>query len=222
MFSKPSKSLSQTKKAISERKRRANNKERKRHDSFVRDYISTKYKEIYSKCNQAFNQLLHAYPNKKDLTKTYRYLKWKRTFQNTTPEINKAISGIQTTEINEAIGGIQDVQTAENNEAISGIQTTEINETIGGIQDVQTPENNEAISGIQTTEINEAIGATQDVHTTENNETISGIQDYRSTDLTLDQMELRVNNIINELEQDNEITKYLSEFQQSEEDAIFW
>ena len=69
--------LSQTEKAISERQRRLNDREKRRHNIFVHDYICTKYKDIYNECNTFYQQLRNQYPTKLNLVKTYRYKKWK-------------------------------------------------------------------------------------------------------------------------------------------------
>ena len=80
-------SLSQTKKAINERKRRINDREKRRHNVFIDDYIATKYKAIYLECNTFYDQLRGMYPNKLNVTKTYRYRKWKKQIAETAETI---------------------------------------------------------------------------------------------------------------------------------------
>ena len=70
-------SLSQTKKAINERRRRANEREKRRHNTFIHDYMCTKHKEIYRECNAFYQALRNQYPTKLNLVKTYAYKKWK-------------------------------------------------------------------------------------------------------------------------------------------------
>ena len=70
--------LSQSKKAINERRRRLNDREKRRHNVFVHDYICTKYREIYNECNIFYQELRKQYPKKLNLIKTYQYKKWKR------------------------------------------------------------------------------------------------------------------------------------------------
>ena len=70
--------LSQSKKAINERRRRLNDREKRRHNVFVHDYICTKYREIYNECNIFYQELRKQYPAKLNLIKTYQYKKWKR------------------------------------------------------------------------------------------------------------------------------------------------
>ena len=225
MLSNSGVSLSQTKKAINQRKKRVIDKQKKCHDVFVRDYISTKYKAIYAECNAAFNELLHAYPNKLDLTKTYRYLKWKRTIENgpseTAESVPIGIQDVQSSETVESVPiGIQDVQSSETVESVPiGIQDVQSSETVEsvpiGIQDVQSSETVESVP----------IGI-QDVQSSETTESVpTGIQDVEFAnpeEATLDEMERAVNNIIREFEQDDQIMKYLSEFEQNELDEFFW
>ena len=131
-------SLSQTRKAINQRKKRAIDRQKKRHDVFVRDYISTKYKAIYAECNAAFNELLHAYPNKLDLTKTYRYLKWKRTIENGPSETDESVPT-----------GIQDVQSSETDESVpTGIQDVENEIEIPNPEEATLDEMERAVNNI--------------------------------------------------------------------------
>ena len=85
-------SLSQTKKAINERKRRTNDREKRRHNVFIEDYIATKYKAIYAECNTFYDQLRGMYPNKLNVTKTYSFRKWKKQRAETAETITNTES----------------------------------------------------------------------------------------------------------------------------------
>ena len=80
-------SLSQTKKAINERKRRLDDREKRRRNVFVHDYVRTKYTEIYGECNMFYQSLLEKYPGKLDLTKAKEYKKWRGQLTNNTESI---------------------------------------------------------------------------------------------------------------------------------------
>ena len=102
MFAKSTEGLSQNKRAIRERERRVSHKQRKRHYVFVSVYVSTKYKNIYQEANAVYNELLAIYPDKLDLTKTYRYKKWKKetiqSYQGTDPQSVPVGADVENTE----------------------------------------------------------------------------------------------------------------------------
>ena len=100
-----------------------------------------------------------------------------------------------------------------------------------GIQDVQSSETVESVPiGIQDVQSSETVESVpigiQDVQSSETTESVpTGIQDVEFAnpeEATLDEMERAVNNIIREFEQDDQIMKYLSEFEQNELDEVFW
>ena len=85
-------SLSQSKKAISERKRRLNEREKRRHNVFIHDYILTKYKGIYAECNAFYHELRNKYPTKLNITKTYHYRKWKNQLITRGAEMGESVA----------------------------------------------------------------------------------------------------------------------------------
>ena len=121
---------------------------------FLWEIISTKYKAIYAECNAAFNELLHAYPNKLDLTKTYRYLKWKRTIENGPSETDESvptgIQDVQSSETDESVPtGIQDVQSSETDESVpTGIQDVENEIEIPNPEEATLDEMERAVNNI--------------------------------------------------------------------------
>ena len=99
------------------------------------DYISTKYKAIYAECNAAYNELLHLYPTKLDLTKTYRYQKWKKeTIANPPSEIQPVPSENQNVQSvpsqNQNVQSVpsenQNVQSSETESVPNPIQNVQI------------------------------------------------------------------------------------------------
>ena len=84
-------SLSQTKKAINERRRRVNEREKRRLNVFVHDYVRTKYTEIYGECNMFYQGLLKKYPEKLNLTKTKEYKKWRSQLTDGKSDITESV-----------------------------------------------------------------------------------------------------------------------------------
>ena len=68
------------------RKRKDNNdlKERRREDSFVNKYVQIKHPEIYKQIKAAYENLKDRYPGRPDLTKTYYFKKWEKDNMSTT------------------------------------------------------------------------------------------------------------------------------------------
>ena len=68
------------------RKRKNKNdlKERRREDSFVNKYVQVKHPEIYKRIKTAYENLKDRYPGRPDLTKTYYFKKWEKDNMSTT------------------------------------------------------------------------------------------------------------------------------------------
>ena len=187
-------SLSQTKKAINERKRRTNDREKRRHNVFIEDYIATKYKAIYAECNTFYDQLRGMYPNKLNVTKTYRYRKWKKQIAETAETITntESVPDEVETENTEAADSesVPDEVETENTEAADSESVPDEVET----------ENTEAPSILEV--------AAQEL--------------FPSEERTFDDMDRIVNDIIQELERDNEILNLLPVIEETELDELLW
>ena len=197
MFAKSTEGLSQNKRAIRERERRVSHKQRKRHYVFVSDYVSTKYKNIYQEANAVYNELLAIYPDKLDLTKTYRYKKWKKetiqSYQGTDPQSVPVGADVENTEESSVPAGA-DVENTEES-------------SVPAEADVENPNNEESSIPVQ---------AEVEIQSSQDSE----ILDPESA--SIDEMERAINNIIREIEKDTQITNYLPLIEQNELDEVFW
>ena len=192
-------SLSQTKKAINERKRRINDREKRRHNVFIDDYIATKYKAIYLECNTFYDQLRGMYPNKLNVTKTYRYRKWKKQIAETAETITNTEAPDP-----ESVPDEVEIESTEAPDPESVPDEVEIESTEApdpeSVPDEVEIESTEAASILEV--------ATQGLIPPEV--------------LTLDDMDRIVNDIIQELEHDNEILNLLPAIEETELDELLW
>ena len=71
---------------------------RRRHNSFISDYIKVKFENIYHEALCFFNALNEMYPEKLDLRKTREYRNWKQSVKGTNnPESNIIVQTLITT-----------------------------------------------------------------------------------------------------------------------------
>ena len=78
--------LSQSKRAVTVRKWRVGDNEKKRFNTFLTSYVETKHNAIYNQGRELYNSLKRSHPEKKDLTKTKEFKRWKRQQQDETHE----------------------------------------------------------------------------------------------------------------------------------------
>ena len=71
-----------------------NEREKRRLNVFVHDYVRTKYTEIYGECNMFYQRLLKKYPGKLNLTKTNEYKKWKSQLTDGESDITESVNPI--------------------------------------------------------------------------------------------------------------------------------
>ena len=197
MLAKATKNLSQTKKAIHSREKRASDKEQKRHDVFVRDYVATKYETIYAEANAAYEELKSIYPTKIDLTKTYRYLKWKKE------------SG----------------QTSNSEPFPAGVENRSVEASDSVPIETRSPQvpDSESIRAEIETRSAEASIEMQSTDPSDPGQLSNEIEIENLEGTSIEKMDRVVNNIIRDLRQDDEIMRYLNEIEQDQlQEEPFW
>ena len=209
--------LSQNKRAICARERRVSDKQRKRHYVFVSDYVATKYKDIYQEANVAYNGLLAIYPNKLDLTKTYRYKKWKKetiqSGQGTDPQLVPVETEVENGNTEES--SVPNEAEVENGNTEESSVPDEADVENGNTQESSVPDE-AAVENGNTQESSSPVQAEVEIGSTQDSEIMD------PEEASIDEMERAINNIIREIEQDPEITKYLPLIEQNELDEPFW
>ena len=213
MLSKSTKNLSQTKKAIGAREKRASDKERRRHDIFICDYIFTKYMSIYEEADTAYQELLLRHPSKLDLTKTYHYLKWKKeTIRNSQVSVPQPAVEVENGDGEASVP--QPAVKVENGDGEASVPQPAV-EVENGDGEASVPQ--------PAVEVENGDGEASVPQPVVEVEIENGkAQMTDSGESTLDEMERIINGIIREFEQDDEIMKYLPQIEQNELDEVFW
>ena len=85
--------LSQTKKAKAARQWRYTNRQKKRFDGPLREYIKIKYNDIYGEYVEFYNLLDKKYPHIRDLSKTRMFKKWAKGVREESSESEGSQSG---------------------------------------------------------------------------------------------------------------------------------
>ena len=68
--------LSNNPEAVRKRNNRVVLREKRRKESFVHEYVRTKYPDIYAEANSTYQTFVEKYPEKPDFTKVYYFRKW--------------------------------------------------------------------------------------------------------------------------------------------------
>ena len=218
MSSKSEINLSQTRKAILARKRRAKTKEKKRHDTFICDYILTKYWNIYEEANTAYHKLAVRYPEKLNITKTYYYLKWKREVSRVSQTMNR--QPFQSENSDGEAPVLQPFQ-SENSDGEAPVPQPFQPENSDGeapVPQPSQPENSDGEAPVPQPSQPENSDGEAPVP-----QPLVQVEIGDMGEANLDQMEAVINNIIREFEQDDQIMRFLPQIEQSElDDQVFW
>ena len=70
--------LSQSPEAVQKRNYRVVQREKRRRSFFIHDYFRTKYPGLFNEANGMYQQFVDKYPTKVDFTKCYYFKKWQR------------------------------------------------------------------------------------------------------------------------------------------------
>ena len=73
-----SRELCQSPQAIQKRNYRTVQREKRRRSFFIHDYVRTKYPRMFNEANGMYLKFVDKYPGRADLTKTYYFKKWQR------------------------------------------------------------------------------------------------------------------------------------------------
>ena len=213
--------LKMTPQAIQKRNYRAVQREKKRRAFFVHDYVRIKYPQVFTEANRMYQQFMDKYPAKPDFTKTYYFRKWATKMDKAnkpimvphlpillSPERLQTVANQQTPDVQQqipevlhqppTIGQVVEVQTSEPTETITGMSLDEI---MADVQQ-QTPDVQQETPAVQQ-QIPEVlhqpptIGQVVEVQTSEPTETITG--------MSLDEMELAVDEIMKVLQSDRDL-----------------
>ena len=196
-------SLSQTKKAINERRRRANEREKRRHNTFIHDYMRTKHKEIYRECDTFYQALRNQYPAKLNLVKTYAYKKWKDQVSKGETEMSEPAT--ETGQIQDETQMSESVSESTTSESVSEPTTSE----------PETETTNETETEPTTSELEAVqLGVETDKGSSILEDAMEGLFPGIAEDVTklgIDDMDRIVRSIITELEQERGVLDLLPE-----------
>ena len=70
--------LNMSAQAVQKRNYRVVQREKRRRSFFIHDYIRTKYPYLFTEANAMYQQFVDKYPGKADFTKSYYFKKWQR------------------------------------------------------------------------------------------------------------------------------------------------
>ena len=179
-------------KAIEKRNYRVVQKEKRRRSFFIHDYIRIKYPELFNEANGMYLQFSDKYPNRPDLTKTYYFKKWKAEMEKSENVLMVPHLAVLT-----PVDLLQ--QTVPKQQAQSPeVQPAEVHPP-----EAQSPE-------VQPAEVHppEAqplqVQQTVEVQTTDPNDLTTG--------MTLNEMSLEVEQLVNALQSDRELMDIVEGF----------
>ena len=73
-----SRELSMNNGAVQKRRYRVVQKEKRRRECFIHEYLRTKYPNIFNEANDVYQTFVEKYPQKNDFTKLYYFKKWQK------------------------------------------------------------------------------------------------------------------------------------------------
>ena len=80
--------LSNNPEAVRKRNNRVALREKRRKESFVHEYVRTKYPDIYTEANSTYQTFVQKYPEKPDFTKVYYFRKWQEKNKPTDQQLS--------------------------------------------------------------------------------------------------------------------------------------
>ena len=178
--------------AIQKRNYRVVQKEKRRRSFFIHDYIRIKYPELFNEANGMYLQFSDKYPNNPDLTKTYYFKKWKA-------EMEKSENALMVPHLPVLIPADRLQQTVPKQQ----VQSPEVQPAEVHPPEAQSPE-------VQPSEVHppEAqplqVQQTVEVQTTDPNDLTTG--------MTLNEMSLEVEQLVNALQSDRELMDIVEGF----------
>ena len=188
--------LSQSKKAIEARQWRAAKRERRRFNMIIAEFTKTKFGNVYREGKDLYNSLNAKYPTKHDLTKTNEFKQWKNDILDgdTSGDDSEKESDSET-------GQGKTVQ----QETVSEQQETPVDNTEADNTEADDPEadNTEADdpqpNNTEQDELDSAVNLIQ----------LAG-QDLLPLNPELNDLDDRIDQIIRELQEDNDLRDYLN------------
>ena len=82
-----SRELCQSPQAIQKRNYRTVQREKRRRSFFIHDYFRTKYPRMFNEANGMYQKFVDKYPGRADFTKTYYFRKWQRETDKTRTDL---------------------------------------------------------------------------------------------------------------------------------------
>ena len=116
---------------------RRNQKEQKRFEAPLREFIEIKYKDIFEEYTELYNQMVAENPKKKNLNKSKTFKRWKTTNQHSNP--NDILSRAMRETLEKETPVLPEIEQAEESEA--GQNQAEQSETEQQAEESEAGEN---------------------------------------------------------------------------------
>ena len=188
--------LDMSTRAIEKRNYRVVQREKRRRSFFVHDYIRIKYPQIFNEANGLYLELADKYPGKPDLTKCYYFKKWKKEMTKPINIMIPHLPILTPSELLQRTVQTPEVQPSQSPE-VQPPQSPEVQPPQS--PEVQPPQSPE-VQPPQTPEVQQTI----EVQSTEPNGLITG--------MTLNEMTLMVDGLVNSLQSDRELMDIIEEY----------
>ena len=207
--------------AVQKRNYRVIQREKRRRSFFIHDYIRTKYPHLFTEANAMYQQFVDKYPGKADFTKSYYLKKWQREMDKTNnplmiPHLPILMSSdiLQQTTTNHPPKVQQQPPEVQQQPPEVQQQSPEVQQQSPEVQQQapevqqQTPEVQQQSPEVQqqAPEVQQRppeVQQTVEVQTTELDELTTG--------MSLDEMSLAVEQIVNALQSDRELMDIVEE-----------
>ena len=173
--------------AIEKRNYRVVQREKRRRAFFIHDYVRIKYPELFNEANGMYLQFSDKYPGKADLTKTYYFKKWKAEMEKSQNVLMMPhLPILMSADLLQQSVPKQQVQSPE-------VQPPEVQPPKVQPPEVQSPE-------VQPPEVQQTV----EVQTTDPDDLTAG--------MTLNEMSLAVDQLVNALQSDRELMDIVEGF----------
>ena len=200
--------LNMSPQAIQKRGYRAVQREKRRRSFFIHDYIRIKYPHLFTEANSLYQQFVDKYPSKADFTKSYYFKKWEREMnRNNNPVMmphlpilvpadmlqqafNQTVVAQHPPEDQQQPPQVQQQPPPEDQQLLSEVQQQPPPEDQQQLPEVQQQQQQPPQVQQQLPEVQQTI----EVQSTESNQLTSG--------MSLDEMDLAVDQIVNALQSD--------------------
>ena len=190
--------------AIEKRNYRVVQREKRRRAIFIHDYMRVKYPELFNEANGMYLQFSDKYPGKADLTKTYYFKKWKAQMEKSENVLMMPhLPILMSADLLQQSVPKQQVQSPE-------VQPPEVQPPEVQPPEVQSPEVQSPEVRIQPPEVQSPevqppeVQQTVQVQTTDTDDLTAG--------MTLNEMSLAVDQLVNALQSDRELMDLVEGF----------